>query len=225
MVLKLYAHLLSPFVQKVLVTLLETETPYELVLVDYTKGENKDPDFMATKNPFGAIPVIVRTRLSHDGCCPLTTWPQEDDGFLLYESTAICRYIAAKAGSPLLPTGDLRRVARFEQALSIQAAQLEAAFVPIVAERIKKPYMTGAPPDEVAVAALAGAFEARLAGAEVLLGTQRYLAGDTVTLADLLHLPYSMYAAPQGFTWYADPVKYPNVARCVKLRVDRGGMR
>jgi glutathione S-transferase len=132
---------------------------------------------------------------------------------VLFESAAISKYIAAKAGSPLLPLGDLQKVARFEQAMSIQSAQFEAAFLPIVQERLAKPLRTGVPPDEGRVTELAKTVEAKLAAYETLLAKHKYLAGDELTLADLFHLPHIVYAAPQGFTWFQDKEKYPNLAR------------
>jgi glutathione S-transferase len=141
--------------------------------------------------------------------------PQDDAGFVLFESAAIARYVAAKARSPLLPHGDLHSTARFEQAMSMEAAQFEAAFEPIIKERVSKPLRTGGVPDEARVAVLEKTLESRLAAYEKILAAQRYLAGDALTLADLFHLPFGTYAAPQGFTWFEDTVTYPNIARYV----------
>lgn len=55
----------------------------------------------------------------------------DDDGFILYESRAIGRYIAAKyaaQGNPgLIPLGDLKQIALFEQAASSEQANFHAA--------------------------------------------------------------------------------------------------
>jgi glutathione S-transferase len=45
---------------------------------------------------------------------------QVDDDLILFESRAIARYIALKAGSPLVPI-EAHAVARFEQAVSTEA--------------------------------------------------------------------------------------------------------
>lgn len=69
-------------------TLNEKGIPYNLHFVDFSKGENKSPEFLAL-SPFGKVPVYVG-----------------DDGMVLFESRAICRYIALKwrdDGTRLIP--------------------------------------------------------------------------------------------------------------------------
>jgi glutathione S-transferase len=140
---------------------------------------------------------------------------QNDDGFVLFESAAIARYIAAKADSPLLPRGDLHGVALFEQAMSVEKSQFETAIQPLTSERVAKPLFTGVPPDEERVAVFVKTLETKVAAYETMLSKQSYLAGDALTLADLFHLPLGTYLAPQGFIWFEDKTLYPNIARCV----------
>jgi glutathione S-transferase len=63
MVLKLYTGVYAGG-GAVLVALIlaEKNIPFEHVLVDMAKGENKTPEFLA-KHPFGQVPVIVCTYL------------------------------------------------------------------------------------------------------------------------------------------------------------------
>lgn len=55
---------------------------------------------------------------------------QEDDGFVLYESRAICRYLAAEypngRGRSLLPSESKAR-ALFEQAVSVEQANFDVS--------------------------------------------------------------------------------------------------
>lgn len=117
MVLKLYGNALAGCTQRVLVTLKEKNVPYELIKVDLTKGEHKTPAYLE-KQPFGQIPYI------------------DDDGFILFESVAICKYIATKyrsSGTSLIPVpDDFEAYGRFEQATSIEAAE----FYPFIGEII-----------------------------------------------------------------------------------------
>lgn len=59
---------------------------------------------------------------------------QDDDGFILFETRAICRYIAAKyPESRLIPT-DPKKNALFEQAASIELMNFEFNAGPAVFE-------------------------------------------------------------------------------------------
>ena len=82
--MKIYGHPGSTCTRKVMMTAHETNTPFELVLVDFAKGEHKQPAHLA-RQPFGQVPTL------------------DDDGFKMYESRAISRYIDAKAGGVLTP--------------------------------------------------------------------------------------------------------------------------
>ena len=73
MVLKLYGSAMAT--SRVLVTILEMELPYELVLIDIAKGEQKGEDYKKLQ-PFGKVPAL------------------DDDGFVIFESRAICKYLA-----------------------------------------------------------------------------------------------------------------------------------
>ena len=72
MPLKLHGSAMST--SRVLVTLHEKALPYEFILVEISKGNQKSEEYMKLQ-PFGKVPVL------------------EDDGFRIYESRAICRYL------------------------------------------------------------------------------------------------------------------------------------
>lgn len=91
MALKLYVFPPSPRAFKVLLTAHQFGIPYELRLVDLTKGDQKAPSFVAL-NPNGRMPVL------------------DDDGFVLWESNAIVEYLAAKAGDAWLPRDPKERL-------------------------------------------------------------------------------------------------------------------
>lgn len=124
----------------------------------------------------------------------------------------MARYIAAKAGSSLLPTDSLQKVAHFKQVASIETATFDAYTYVIAIERLFKLFR-GAQPDEARVQELASAFKAKLAAYMTILSKQKYLAGDKITIADLFHLPYGIMLAPEGFNGLEDTAKFLNVAR------------
>ena len=108
MVLKLYGLAMATCTKRVRCVLEELQVPYELINVNIFKDENKDPSFKA-RQPFGQIPYI------------------DDDGFELFESRAICRYLALKHGvGKLIPDpNDLKKTALFEQAASIETSNFD----------------------------------------------------------------------------------------------------
>lgn len=59
MVLKLYGMPVSTCTKRVATALKEYNVPYELVVVDLTKGAHKAPSFTEIQ-PFGQVPYIVR---------------------------------------------------------------------------------------------------------------------------------------------------------------------
>lgn len=75
MVLKLYGSAMS--FARVLVTILEKDLPYEHILIDIAKGDQKSEAYKKLQ-PFGKVPAL------------------EDDGFLIFESRAICKYLARR---------------------------------------------------------------------------------------------------------------------------------
>ena len=79
----------------------------------------------------------MATTLTHWG----RTIGQDDDGFILYESRAISRYIAEKysnQGTTLIPK-DAKAKALFEQAASIETANFDGFASKAVSEKVFKP--------------------------------------------------------------------------------------
>ncbi|KAJ7097157.1 glutathione S-transferase [Mycena belliarum] len=181
MVLKLVGAGLSVCTMRAALVLVEKKVPFELVSIDMMKGEHKAPEFVS-KQPFGQVPYMI-----------------DDDGFVLYESRAICRYIEEKyagQGTPLVPT-DPKGKALFEQAASIEFANFDPFASKAVFENVFKP-MLGLTPDKAVFDTLISGLSAKLEVYEIILGKQKYLAGDEITLADLFHLPYGSLLKTAG---------------------------
>lgn len=124
MVLKLFGSPLSRPTLRVAHILKEKQVPFEFVRIDVQAKQHKTPEHLQ-KHPFGQVPYI------------------DDDGFVLYETRAICKYIATKwrgQGPSLLPDpSDLKATALFDQALSIEYSNFDPIVVSIVMEKIYKP--------------------------------------------------------------------------------------
>ncbi|KAI9763702.1 MAG: hypothetical protein M1840_009175 [Geoglossum simile] len=174
MVLTLYGSPLSTCCQRVLTVMKEKGLEYQLIRIDLTKGEHKDAGYMK-KQPFGQIPYL------------------DDDGFIVYESRAICRYLALKhagQGESLIPSQtDLKALAIFEQAASVELCHFDAYASKLVREKVFKKWYKLEPNEEVA-AGLKAELEKRLDVYETILSQQSYIAGNEFTLADIFHIPY-----------------------------------
>lgn len=167
--IKLYGNPASTCTRKVLMTLGETETPFEMNVVDLSKGEHKKEPHVA-RQPFGRIPAI------------------DDDGFQLFESRAIMRYLAEKSGSPLLPK-DLRARARMEQWISVETSEFSIHAMKFVYEHVFKR------PQDPAVLENAGkALGHTAAVLDKHLASSPFVAGPDFTLADVAFMPYVEYA-------------------------------
>ena len=88
--MKLYYAPLSTFSQRVRIALDEKGLKADLVAVDMPGREHKSEAYLTTKNPYGRVPVI------------------DDDGFVLFESTAILQYLEDKHPSPPLLPSDIK---------------------------------------------------------------------------------------------------------------------
>lgn len=192
MVLKLYGLHASAFVRLVAAVLIEKQVPFELVVVNLSKGESKTPEFLS-KHPFGQVPLI------------------DDDGFIVYETRAICYYIASKyanQGTPLLPTG-LEANTRYQQAVFVEASHINEHAHQATKEKIYKRYQ-GLPPNiEVFDKAIAD-LTVKLEVYDKILSKQKYLIGDEIMLVDLYHLPTADMLASVGCNVMESK---PNVAR------------
>ncbi|KAF8806025.1 thioredoxin-like protein [Phlegmacium glaucopus] len=170
MVLKLHGGSFSPFVRLVAMVLLEKQVPFEFVPVDMAKGEHKSPEYLS-KHPFGQVPYI------------------DDDGFILYESKAICYYIASKyanQGTTLLPTG-LEANALFQQAVFVEISHFSEHSMRAVREVFFKKRQ-GLTPDQAVVDKHIADLRGKLDVYDKTLSKQKYLLGDEISLVDLYHI-------------------------------------
>ncbi len=167
--IKVFAHPASTCSRKVLITLAETKTPHEFILVDFAKGEHKAPAHMA-RQPFGQVPTI------------------NDDGFELYESRAIIRYLNDKAGGSLVPSNPQQR-ALMDQWMSIESANFTPHAMKFVYQHI-----FGRPQSAEAFAAAEVGINVALAVMEKQLTATEYVVASGFGLADICFMPYVGYS-------------------------------
>jgi glutathione S-transferase len=189
LVLHGYAH--SVYVRIVRLTLAEKGVACERVEVNPF-----EPDSEGTYHdlhPFGRVPTLVH------------------DGFVLYETGAITRYVDRRFPGPALQPCDPRALARMDQIISVVDSY---AYWPLVrqvfAHRVMRPRL-GRASDESEIAQGLAAAPRVLDALEALTGEEAFLAGPTLSLADL-HLG-AMIAyftqAPEGAALLR---RYPRLA-------------
>jgi glutathione S-transferase len=170
----LYGADYSVYVRSARLALHEKGVAYDLVPVDvFAKGGA--PASHLARQPFGRIPAF------------------EQDGFSLYETGAITRYIdEAFAGPSLQPVAPQRR-ARMHQLISIADGYIYPQLVwGLYVELVSKP-PRGAPSDAERVAKAWSLAPICLRVLADLMAESPWLAGETLTLADLHVAPMLAY--------------------------------
>ncbi|KAG9042340.1 hypothetical protein FS837_010973 [Tulasnella sp. UAMH 9824] len=203
MVLTIVGHPTSTCTRRVKTVLIEKGVEFKLKPIDWSVAEHKSEAHLKLQ-PFGQIPILI-----------------DEDGFTLFESRAITRYIAAKyvdQGTKLLPDpSDIKAVALFEQAASIEQSNFDPYAFGIAVEKVFNP-MKGIPTDEKRLKSLIDSLNDKLDGYERILSKQKYLAGDELTIADLWHIPYAEMSAQFAPEVYE---AHPNVNAWYKALKER----
>ncbi len=148
---------------------------------------------------FGIVDEPGYRRLNPNGRVPTI----EDDGFVLWESNAIVRYLARKVpGGNLLPP-DSRGLARAEQWMDWQIAVLWLPMRDLLLSHLRtSPERRDAEADEAARVRASKAFEIL----DAQLGSSRYVAGDRFTMADIA-------LGVWVWRWMALPIERPELVQ------------
>lgn len=168
--MKVYGHPLSSCTRKVLLTFFEKGTEAELVPVDLFAGEQKHAAHLA-RHPFGVVPIL------------------DDDGFVLFESRAILRYLDARLGGAALTPPSARDAARMSQWLSVDQSYVAPHTRALAYQRILRKH-EGLAPEAGAEAAAESALAHAFAVLDGALRGADYLVGDAFSLADVSLMPY-----------------------------------
>jgi glutathione S-transferase len=156
----------SPFLRTVEIVLKEKDVPYQLKPL--APGEHKSEEYLK-RHPFGRIPAF------------------EHDGFAIYETQAIIRYLDETFIHPQFTPGNPKERARMNQVIGIiEWYFFPKAAAPIGFNRIIGPKLFGLPGDEQAITDAMPMARTSIAALEELLDGKPYLAGDQVSLADIM---------------------------------------
>ncbi|HEX3864763.1 MAG TPA: glutathione S-transferase family protein [Stellaceae bacterium] len=179
----------STYVWSARLALAEKGVAHDLVHMGF--GEHRE-ELHLSRHPFAKVPAF------------------EHDGFMLYETQAILRYIdEGFPSAPLQPT-DLHEFSRMNQIIGIvDAYGWPAIAAGILFHRMLAPRL-GLPPDEAAIAAAVPQACLVLSELARLMGEQQFLAGERISLADLMVVPLLYYFGrlPEG---EAPLAEHPNL--------------
>ena len=185
-------------------TLEELGLPYENVPVDLRAGEHRTPEFLKL-NPLARVPVL------------------QDDTVTLFESAAICTYLAEKhPEKKLIPKPGTKERAYYYQWVSYVTTELEQGLWTMGKHKFALPKEKRVP-DMIAVGAWEFSKISKVL--ENAVQSKQYLVGDTFTVADLLAAHTLLWA--KGFEvpitaplekYLADLQKRPAFQKVLALR-------
>ena len=171
----------SVYVRTVRLTLEEKKAPYHLVEIDVFSEGGPPPDYLM-RHPFGRIPAF------------------EHDGFQLYETDAIVRYIGETFDGPSLIPNTPRGRARMTQVMRILDCYAYPSMVwGVYVEQVDTP-QEGHETDPARLDEAIGRSRTCLEALEQLMDAGPFFIGSTLSLADLYAAPMFAYfrLAPQG---------------------------
>jgi len=133
-------------------------------------GESKSPEHLA-RHPFGRIPAV------------------DHGDFRLYETQAVLRYVERLHPAPSLIPADVRQAARMDQLMGVNDWYLMAHVgVPVMFPKVVAPRI-GFPADASKVAEALPRAQVCIDEIARLHAGQPFLAGETLSLADLMIAP------------------------------------
>jgi glutathione S-transferase len=161
--MKIWGRNTSVNVQKVMWAVGELGLPHERIDVGGPFGKNNEPAYLAM-NPNGLVPTL------------------EEDGFVLWESNSIVRYLAAKYGAGTLEPADMRTQARASSWMDWQLTVAAPALTPVFWGLVRTP------PEKRDQAAIEAGKIKTIAVMKILdaqLATSAFVAGDTLSMGDI----------------------------------------
>jgi glutathione S-transferase len=167
-------------------------------------GKVDEPAYRAL-NPNGLVPTLI------------------EDGFVLWESNAIVRYLAAAYGAGTLSPTDLRERASAEKWMDWHQTSLDEVLFPAFFELVRKP---PAARDQSVIDRAVRDSSPKLAILDGALAATGFVAGGRLTIGDIvfgpalhrwLNLPIERPRFPNIEAWYARMKARPPFAKYVAI--------
>ena len=162
--LKIWGRNTSSNVQKVIWALAEMKLPFERIDVGGAFGKTKDPFYLAM-NPNSLVPTLA-----------------EEDGFTMWESNSITRYLAGKHAARVLEPADLKVRARAQMWMDWQLSVMAPAITPVFWGLIRTPA------DKRDHKAIDAGKEKTVVAAKMMdeqLGRTKFMASDEFSYGDI----------------------------------------
>jgi glutathione S-transferase len=135
--------------------------------VDLGQGAHKKADFLGI-NPNGRVPALV------------------DGDLRLWESAAMCAYLAGTSRSAMWPADDVRAQAEILKVVSFHVAHMMPTFGPFYFEHYVKPLIGLGAPDDAKLAAITPQFQAVARVLDDMLDGRAHLTCGRLTIADFI---------------------------------------
>jgi glutathione S-transferase len=206
MAIVIYGPTYSTYTRTARLALEEKGVAYTLHEVDTLNGEGQKPEHLA-RHPWGKVPVL------------------EHDGFSLFETVAVARYVDEGFSGPSLQPADARQRARMAQICAVLDNYGWSPMVIVVfVQRVLVP-MQGGTPNETMIAEAMIQADRVLAAIEGVMDGDEFLCGGTISLADLHLTPILDYFArtddgraalersPRLSAWWSRIEQRPSVVR------------
>jgi len=161
----IYGPAFSSYVRSVMLCCEEANMPYQLEI----SAKNDSP------HPFGKVPVL------------------NDDGFVVFESAAICRYLDRRSGTTILSPGDVRQLGWMDQWISVANCYFNPVFMRSFVLELVFPKGENGQINEGNVSAALPEVDRYLQIANTALQTQPYFSGQQPGIADYLIMPMIDY--------------------------------
>jgi glutathione S-transferase len=170
----------SPNVQKVIWCANELGLPYDLIAAGHEHGVVNE-DWYLAMNPNGLVPTI------------------DDEGFVLWESNAIVKYLCAKHSQGVLSPSDLQELADADRWISWQGSTLAPVMRRIVFEIVRTPPEQQDRARNAELVAIAVKLWKIL---DQQVEGRDYLMGSSFTMADIV-------CGPHLNLWFSYPIERP----------------
>ncbi|HXD13009.1 MAG TPA: glutathione S-transferase family protein [Xanthobacteraceae bacterium] len=166
--IKLHYHPFSTYSRRVRIALAEKQIPHELVVVDMPARRHREQPYLSL-NPYGRVPTL------------------EEDGFVLFESTAILGYLEATHPATPLAPADARGRALVDMHMKLCDLQFSRHAGTII---FPKRFLPKEKWNTAAMAEAKSEIEKHFAILDKHLAGKTYLVGEQFSLAEACYVPF-----------------------------------